>query len=371
MFSAPGKILVRNFTLINNLGTDKESRKDIWQLVEGMSIYENIFMSNMCGIAKVQDSYNLYSTLPITSNTYLQIQLQDTLTGKRVGGVYKIYKVSNIEQKSPKLQTYILHFASLPMFSSKNVRISQHVTGKVPEVIRDIHQKISSKGIDITEDNSTTNIFLPFMSADSAINLLVENAKWKASIPDYCYWETFDNYNCKSLSDCLMRNPVHDFSTNNKLNYDPTTAFSYSDYISIDELKVKYTFDSLNTLYNGFDGSTIYSYDPIKGQATFDQVGDSTLARIITFSDSALDYKSLSRRIQLLRNITNTYYYISVPGLLSRSSGDIANVTIYNGNNLNIKDTTLSGKRLICGIVHVISNDEYTQHITLGDYYLG
>ena len=49
----------------------------------------------------------------------------------------------------------------------------------------------------------------------------------------------------------------------------------------------------------------------------------------------------------------------------------MANVTIYNGNNMQEKDTTLSGKRMICGIVHIISNDEYQQNITLGDYYLG
>lgn len=364
----PGKILVSEFSLINDLSTKDSTRNNIWPLVDGMSLYETVFRSNMWGIAKIRDSYNLYSTLPITNDTYLKITLQDTTTGEVVSGLYRVYKVSNIQQETVKLQTYIIHFVSIEMYTSQYVRISKHILGNIPSEIENIHKKISNKRIEITADTAKTDLYIPYMTAEQSINLLLSNAKWKSLVPDYCYWETLHGYNCKSLASCMLSNPIHDFSTNTKFSTKPYESFDYADFIKIDDIEVKQTYDGVNSLYSGYDGMTIYSYDPIKGECVANAIGDAPLSRIYNIPANSLDYKSLSIRMQTLRNISNTYYYINVPGLLSRSSGDVANVTIYNGNNLDIKDTTLSGKRLICGIVHVISSDEYNQHITLGDY---
>ena len=366
----PGKVIVRTFTLINNFGTSSPTKYDVWPIVEGMSIYEGIFDPAMHGIAKLKDSNNLYSTLPITRDTYVKIVLQDPTTGKAVTGLYKIYKVSDIEQETPKVQTYIIHFVSIEMFNMRKVRISKRVQGNLPGEIKTIHEQISTKPISITEDNTKANVFLPFLPANQALNLLLENAKWKATVPDYCYWETFNGYNCKSLMSCALENPIHDFTTNTPTSGDVYNTFNYDDFTKIYEIIGDQNFDSLNTLYKGFDGATIYSYNPLEGSCDITMIGEEPLSRVYTFSSDSLDYKSLSKRNQILQNITNTYYYIRTPGLLTRSSGDMANVRVFNGNNMNIQDTTFSGKRLICGIVHVISNDSYYQNITLGDYVL-
>lgn len=372
MSNIPGKIKVLNFTLINDWGLSTETRSEVWPLIVGTSIYEGVFTPCMYGIAKVRDSYNLYSTLPITKNTYVKITLQDPTTNKVISNIYKIYKVSNVEQETAKLQTYILHFTSIEMFNSMRVRINKHVTGNLPKAIKEIHQTFSKRPIEVDDDAAKGELFLPMLTGYDSIKLLMESSKWRASVPDYSYWETFSGFHCKSLSNCVLSSPVHDFSTNAVLSRDLyTDDFSYADYIKIDDISVPQTFGSLDSLYQGFDGSTIFSYDPLTGTSYFDALGDEPLARVYAFPDRSRDYSALSKRIQLLRQISNTYYIISVPGLLGRSSGDMANVTIYNGNNMQEKDTTLSGKRLICGIVHIISNDEYQQNITLGDYYLG
>lgn len=371
-FKVPGKIIVHNFTLINNYGTSKETRTDVWGLIVGTSIYENIFFRCMYGIAKVKDSYNLYATLPITTNTYVYLRLQDPTTGKNVEGLYKIFKISNVEQDTTKLQTYIIHFVSVELFNSRRTRINEHVTGNIPSVIEKIHRSISNKPIEIDKEAAKTNIYLPMVTADSAITLLVENIKWRAATPDYCYWETFRGYNCKSISNCVLSGQVHDFSTSCKLSRDLyTNDFTYDDFIKISDYKVQQTFDEAKMLGKGYLGATIFSYDPKSGTSYFEATGDEPLAKIYSYADRSLDYTAISLRQQLLQRLCNTYYYIDTPGLLGRSSGDLADVTIYSGNNMNTKDTTLSGRRLICGIVHIISNDEYTQHVTLGDYYLG
>ena len=364
----PGKIIVSEFSLINDFGTQDSTKTNIWPMVIGTSIYETVFRPFMWGIAKIRDSYNLYSTLPITNNTYLKIVLQDPTTGEIIRQIFRVYKVSDIQQESPKLQTYVIHFVSLEMYNSQYIRISKHILGNIPSEVESIHKKISNKSIEVTPDASKTNLYVPYMTAEQAINLLVNNAKWNSAIPDYCYWETFHNFNCKSLMKCMLENPIHDLSTNAKFSTNLSNGFGYDDFIKIDDLVVKQTYDGISSLYSGLDGSTIYSYDPISGQCTANAIGDSPLSRIYNFPDSSLDYKALSLRMQALRSISNSYYYVNVPGLLSRSTGDVTNVTIYNGNNLEVKDTTLSGKRLICGIVHVISADEYNQHITLGTY---
>lgn len=367
----PGKIRVVSFELINNFGTQKETRSEIWSLVLGTSIYENIFWPSMHGVAKFLDSYNLYSTLPITDQTYVHICLQDPSDGKTVNNLFKIYKVSNIEQDTTKLQTYIIHFISADAFNSNRIRINEHIMGALPEAVERIHKQFSSKPIFITKDSSKANLYLPFMTARQSIDLITQNASWKGATPDYCYWETFYNYNFKSLASCMLENQIHDFSTNSQLSRGLYDDFTYADFIKINDIVVQENFDSVNMLRNGFSGSTIFSYDPILGKGYGEATGDEPLSRAFVYSDRALDYVRLARRMQILRAITNTYYYINVPGLLSRCSGDVADVTVYNGNNMNVKDTTLSGKRLICGIAHNITIDKYNQNITLGDYYLG
>lgn len=371
MSRIPGKIVVKEFAFINDYSTDRATRIDAWPLIEGMSLYENVFMHTMSGVAKVLDSYNLYSTLPITSNTYVKITLQDPTTGESVYGLYRIYKVSAIEQESPKVQTYMIHFASSELFLSRMVRVSKHVLGNIPTAARDIHNQISAKPINIDADATKTDLYIPFRPGLEAIDFLAKNAKWKATVPDYAYWETLHGFNFRSLSSCMIQNQEHDFATSTPMSGNIANTFNYSDYIKIDEIEVKQTFDEAEMLYDGYSGTTVYTYDPLAGLSYVHQLGADPLSYTKTISANFLDYESISKRAILFNQIRDSRYYIQVPGLLSRSAGDVANVTVYNGNNMNIKDTTLSGKRLILGIAHVISRDEYTQNITLGDYYLG
>lgn len=366
----PGKIYVKSFALINNYGKANESRNEVWNLVVGMTIYENIFSDTMFGVAKFRDSYNLYSTLPITTDTYVYVELEDPTIGKTVHGLYKVYKVSQIEMTSPKLQSYLVQFISIEMFNGRRTRITEHVTGNLPGVVEKLHKLISKKKIVVTKDAAKTNLLLPYLPPLSAIHMLVENAKWRAATPDYCYWETFDQFNFKSLASCMLESPVHEISTNQQLQPGTYDTFGIEDFTKINDLVVPQTFDSINMLYNGYSGSTTYTYDPLTGTCHFDVAGEEPLAKTYIYSDRALDYPSIAKRQQLLRSITNTYYHIAVPGMLNRSCGDVANVHVLLGNTLGTVDTTLSGKRLICGIAHRITTDKYSQHITLGDYYL-
>ena len=365
----PGKILVHQFMLINDYGTKDFTQMDIWPLVVGTSIYENIFSPFMYGVAKIKDSYNLYNTFPITSDTYLKVGLQDPTTGTIVQSLFRIYKISHIEQESTKLQTYIIHFTSAELFNARNVRVSKAVKGDIPKIVKEIHGLISKKNINIDEDTSKADLIIPYMTADKAIELLTENAKWKSLMPDYCYWETFTEFNFKSLASCLLSNPLHEFCTTVPMNGDINNNFNYADFIKVDEVISEKAFDAIETLYNGVDGTTLYDYDLSTGQIEVLPMGENNLSVLTPVVKGALDYKSILKRKQTLRGISNSFYYIRVPGLLDRSSGDMADVKIFNGNNLNVEDTTFSGRKLICGIVHTISTDEYYQNITLGDYY--
>ena len=366
----PGKIEVQAFQLINNYGKANEQRYDSWRIVSWMTIYENIFSDTMFGVAKFSDSYNLYSSLPITDSTYIFIKLKDPTTGKVVQGLYKVYKISQIQSESTKLQTYLVHFISMEMFNARRIRVNEHVTGNIPKVVEKIHNLISKKKLVVTQDAAKTNLFIPHMPPLSAIHMLVENAKWRATIPDYSYWETFDQFNFRSLSSCMLEAPVHQISTNQKTESSTLDTFDYKDFIKITDVIAPQAFDSLNMLYNGYEGATIFSYDPLLGVGHLDTLGNEPLSRTYVFSDMALDYISISKRQQLLHSITNTYYHVAVPGMLNRHAGDVADVRITMGNTTGETDKRLSGRRLICGIAHQISNDQYNQHLTLGDYYL-
>lgn len=367
----PGKLSTVEFTLINNYGTSQEERNDIRSMVIGFALFENIFCPFMYGSAKIRDSYSLYSTMPISTDTYILIRLHDPMTGKQVSGMYKIYKISDFQAESQKLQTYIIQFVSAELFSSQRVRVNKHITGNVPTAVQEIHKLYSNKPIEIDKDAAKANLYLPMITAHKAIPFLLDTIKWKAATPDYCYWETFYGFRCKSISSCVLNGTVHDFSTNCQLARTQEDTFQYADFIKIDDLVAPQAFDSSYMIAAGYAGETVFTYNPLTFTTTFEPLGEEPLARLSVHSDNARDYISASKRAQILSRICETYYYINVPGLLTRSSGDMADVTIYNGNNMNVKDATFSGKRLICGIAHIINADEYKQNITLGDYTLG
>ena len=370
-YNIPGKLVVTDFSLINNITEKSTEKTNIWRIVDGVTIYESIFGPNLWGQAKIIDSYNLYNTLPINNNTYLRFAALDPTTGKSVSKTFKVFSVSNVEQLNPSLQQYVIKFISIEAYNSRQVRISRRVQGNIPSEIESIHKQISGKGIVVTKDSAKANIYLPYLSADQAISLLVNNATWNGAFPDYCYWETFSAFNCKSLTACMFESPIHDFSTASSFSREVYEGFNYNDFIKINETQVTNTFDELSILYNGFSGGTVCTVDPITGDYTSRLIGDNAIARVYNFPCNSLDYQMLSKRNQLLNTLRTSFYFINVPGLLSRESGDLANVTIYSSNNLGVKDKVLSGRKLICGIAHMISIDDYQQNITLGDYYVG
>lgn len=368
MAFGPGKIEVLEFQLINNYGTSSEFRADIHTSVETFTLYENVFFEYMFGVVKVLDANELYNTLPITTDTYVYIKLRCPLTGKTVKMMYKIYKISNVNQESPKLQSYIIQFVSVEMFNSMRKRISKCVKGDLIKEIEELHNSYSSKKLEYDSYKGKSELIIPFFTASDTIKFIVKNLKWKGIIPDYCYWENMFNFNCKSLSACSIYGAVHDIVSTEIYDAGNMNGFTFNDFSSISDIYQPQNFDSLQKLYSGYSGSTVFLYDPINGSENGETIGSEPLSKAFVYTDSNIDYISFSKRDQLLRDISEKYFYVRVPGLLERTSGDIANLNIRMGNTLNIKNIDHSGKKLICGIAHQFEGDTYFQHLTLSNY---
>ena len=371
MSAVPGQIIVEEFYLVNNTDTKKQKANMIWDLVSNLYIYENIFSENMYGVIQMYDSNNLYSNLPIDGNTYVVMKLKCPTTGKRVSGMFRVYKISDIKQTDNAVQTYNIHFVSTEMFNSRRMRVSGKVTKQLPNKILEFHKMFSQKRLEVSKDTYDTTLYFPNISPAEAIRLMVENMKWRNGIPDYCYWETFDSYYCKSLVQCLLDSPVHNIRTDYKMYYPATEDLGYADLIRISDILVKKNFNAIENLYNGYNGSLVFTHDPLTATTNVYSSGNEIYSNYYTFSAPCLDYNAISRRQQILKSIANTYYYVQVPGLLTRKSGDLADVSIQTKGAESYQNMDLSGRRLICGIVHCIDHrGKYNQNITLGNYFL-
>lgn len=367
----PGKIIVDAFYLINNKDNQKQIANDIWSLVDDLYIYENIFSENMYGVAKVTDSNDLYSNLPIDSTTHVIVKLKCPTTGKTVSSVFKIYKVTDIKQNDNSSQSYNLHFVSVEMFNCRKIRVSGKVTKNFSAKIQEFHNMFSNKMLTINNETSDTTLYFPNISPMEAIRMMVENMKWRGGVPDYTYWETFDSYYCKSLVNCLLDSPVHKIQTDYKMYYSATEDLGYNDMIRINDILVKSNFNAVENLYMGYDGSFVFTHNPLNNRTELYSSGSEPFSNYYTFSAPCFDYNAMTRRQQILKNLVNTYYYVKVPGLLTRKSGDLCDVYIQTRSTNSYKNQDLSGRRLICGIVHCIDRrGNYSQNITLGNYYL-
>lgn len=366
----PEKIIVEQFSIINNPGTKSQTVDDIWNLTAGLYIYENIFSENMYGWVRIIDANNLYSNLPINKDSYLVIKLRCPTTKKVVYGYYKVYQVANIKQEVESVQSYTIHFVSVEMFNCARMRVSGKILGDFSSKISEYHKMFSKKPLNIEKVAGRKTIYLPNISPAEAIKLLSENMKYKGTIPDYIYWETFDSYNCKSITECMLSSNIHNIQTDYTMYYPITESQGYNELIRIKNIMVKKDFNSLQNLYKGYDGGIVVEHDPLTGITNTTPVGEEYFSNYFTYSNTTFDYVSLYKRKQLFKSLANTYYYVTVPGLLTRRSGDICDVNIQTKGEKPLKNRNLSGHRLICGIAHCIDNlGNYQQNLTLGDYF--
>ena len=130
--------------LMGTGGLDKVDNKDISSMVIELNIYESIYNQALTGTVVITDAIDLISTLPLTGNERLAFKFHTPRgqidASSETGHPFHIFKLTDRQQISEGIQSYILHFCSREMLRSMRTRVSSAENGTLDQIASKIFQ---------------------------------------------------------------------------------------------------------------------------------------------------------------------------------------------------------------------------------------
>lgn len=253
---------------------------DITQMATEINIYESIYVNSIVGTVDIVDSNELLNFFPIIGEEYISLDIllpgfDDSCNFEL--NKYRIYKISDREIKSDKIQTYKLWFTSIEMIRNTEIKSckawKEEVTSKM---VKDIFRSIgSSKVLEVEQTVGLHNYISTNITPYEAINYLASHRSINLNkLSDYVFFESLDinnrttKYNFKSLGTlCFSQESIAEFT------YHPTMVNSDIGNnvlpYNIENISFKKGFDILEGKSNGLYNQTYIYYDMLRKRYVF------------------------------------------------------------------------------------------------------
>lgn len=390
--------------LINAFGVNI----DIDYIFGEINIYEDLFNNIISGDVFLTDSSGLLNKLSMHGNEFLSISFS-TPGFKRYEKVFRIYKVSDYTLRGTSNASYKLHFCSEEFLlnqqyyiskSFKETRLSDVVKIIARNFLKISTTKLSDQAIEestILLNPDKNPLIVPNMKPFEAINWISSFALSKNDLsPGFFFYETINGFAFESLN-TLYNRAVKKTLFYAPKNNDPNESVGFR-HDKLDELEFKQVFDVLDSINNGAYASELLKLDVLKRNTEFEQLGTNrssfkTLNDFLPYSNAknrlgnSLNQASaylrmfpkfqdnlasqwLLMRASRLALLNSTRLHVDIPGDSSLSIGDVVYVQVplnsaeTQEGNIAL-DPLMTGKYLITGLRHQISNNRYFCHAQL------
>lgn len=379
---------------------------DIAQLVEGITIYENIFDETISGSISLKDTTNILQNGPIVGQEKLFLKLatpqsspnEDTIIDytKTPLDIYKINMQYGVNESATMIS---LDFTTPEIHRNSISRISQSYKGQPHEIVRKILR-------DPNYLNSTTRFFYEETSnlmkmvvpnikpLDAIMNLSIRsNSKKFSQSPTYIFYETTKGFHFRSIDGLCSQEPKFYYKENipNQLD-DKGVVNPATNMQTINGYEVVATTNINGQMEEGVLSSKLISHDLYNKKVSkhlydyidmynndihleanplvSDAIEKTEDAKLFVTSTSAgkifnetdgYPYDSDNQSINLQRNearILQMDYGITlnvtVPGNTSLQAGDVIDLAIKGSSSMSSSgaDGKLAGKYLIKSLVH-------------------
>ena len=218
--------------LMGTGGLDKVDNKDISSMVIELNIYESIYNQALTGTVVITDAIDLISTLPLTGNERLAFKFHTPRgqidASSETGHPFHIFKLTDKQQISEGIQSYVLHFCSREMLRNMRTRVSSAENGTLDQIASKIFQDPegldSRKRLTVEPTRNSDKYTFPNMHPLDAITMLSKKAlSTNGQGSGYYFYETTQGYyfrsyeNMVAVSGKLARPPkeVYDYKVRN------------------------------------------------------------------------------------------------------------------------------------------------------------
>lgn len=245
---------------------------DITNLVYEINIYENIYVNTIAGTIDVLDSNDLPQFFPLIGEETIELELQ--LPGSDDSSVlnlknYRIYKISDREIRSNKIQSYKLWFISKEAITNTEQSICKLWNQKsAKSIVSDAFTILGSdKKIEIENTQGIFNYISTNLNPLQVINYIGSHKSINVNkLSDYVFFQKLDKkegskFVFKSMSSLASETPVIEFS------YNPVTLKSQKTSVkpyNIENIDFKKGFNVLENKVKGLYNQTFVYYDLLR-----------------------------------------------------------------------------------------------------------
>lgn len=255
---------------------------DISSMVGELSIYEDIFSNSMSGHIVIEDAMDLVSTLPMTGEEYLEIELRTPTLERKISKTFYVYKMQGRTSKK-RVQSYVLNFCSQELIFSSNTKISKAYSGKISTIASDIFSDDrfmnSDRTMYVEETKNAYSFIVPYWSTFETMNWLANRAINSNGTPNYLFYESNQAFSFVSVEKLMSSAPEREYifsdvDANTAVGFDGNMEDKYKVVESID---TAVSFDYLRNLSAGMFASKLYTLDMTTKNIetnTFDYIRD-------------------------------------------------------------------------------------------------
>lgn len=400
---------------------------DITNMVDEITIFEDIFSATMSGKVIISDGLELIPSLPIIGQEYLVIEFSKPDELNPIEEIFRIFSVEKpmIDFNTMNSQQYTINFCAEEVLLSEQSLISKSYRGKsIKDIVEDIlknkllanPKKLLAKNIEPT--NGQTDIIIANKRPLDALFWLSHRAKNSKNEPGFLFFQNREGFNFKSIGTLFRGTSYTTYSykpknvsdTDNSLSDEIRNIIRYefvsmfdslegirkglfsSSLLTIDLLRQKfenYSFDYYDTFKNiphiisGTPGpfetgmNNRFGKPPSKNYGGFYRYfpttkGHSSVPNITQKQPNLKENQVedwLLQRASQLKSLNFFRLKIVVPGDVKLKVGDIINVSVplisqKLDNGGNI-NPYFSGKCLITAIRHIITLNKYEMILEL------
>lgn len=247
-------------------------------LVTELNIYESIHNKTLSGSLVLIDAQNVVAALPLTGFERLEFKLFTPSISRgfdfteKSGHPMYIYRIGQRQGMNPRVQTYILYFASKEMLRNEQVRTSKSYSGQISNIVTDILRDTdlldTEKDIFVEETRGIHKYVMPLERPLDAIEMLsLEARSKKYHNPGMQLYETAFGFNFKSLESMLAITDSQARPVVARFEPKPASVRINGNRDILQEMKIaseftiKDQFNTLKNLRNGVFASLITQYN--------------------------------------------------------------------------------------------------------------
>ena len=391
---------------------------NIINLIEEISLYDNLFMPVLSGHILISDTSRLIDKITLIDDV-IQIHITKMIDDEFASfkKAFRIYSITDRKNINNTSEAYIIHFVAEELKQSDRQKISKSYDSTYSEVVENILKQnlnVDRSNIAIVEKSSgIRRINVNNLRPLDALEWCAKRALSSKNSPDFLFFANRTGYNFASLSKLLTQSSILN------INFSPKNLSNGDEFFELSKARsfeVLSQFDAISKLRSGADSGTFIGFDPItrtmgaksiSGDQTYKNMEhgnkkqitntvinpDGTSNKTDFNAKQTLSINSERRKISdyikkndptsvskdekqemflhqrqtILTNLMQKRLKIVMPGNFQLSSG--FNVTIdasgfsarTKGEDVNM-DKSLSGKYIITGTRHIIG---LRSHVTV------